>query len=193
MVKELDTKSKPKAYDWKFTRQNTGDKKEIIFDSDPIFTSQSGLINNWIGYGRTTLVCDAVAGTVAEVKEEPQAVLALTNELEKAKGIEDRFNGGRLISENVHEAYWSSYIHNLQQLATLSRAELAISFSNLFHDVKPLDITMFSENSTESGTMSSEYHSGLYIVSKVVRTIMSKRIVTTVLLNREALNQVRNS
>lgn len=189
--KEIDAKSAPKSYDWKFTREANG-ANEIMFDSDPVLDSKAGFMNNWLGYGRTTLAYNAQTGVIESIFEEPKTYLALTKEIDKSNAIGSRYNGTRILSGNTHEAYWSVYNHNLQGLATLSRLEMALSFSDDFYDVQPLDIVMMTETSTISDDQASEYHSGLYIVSKVVTSIQARRLTTTVFLNRESINQIKN-
>jgi hypothetical protein len=52
---------------------------------------------------------------------------------------------------------------------------------------------MFKDKSVEGGgtDQSSEYHSGLYMVSTVTRELKQKRYTTTVEMCRESFNQVK--
>lgn len=190
LVKLLKEKTKPNGYDWRFTREVTSEK-DILYDSDPTVISNAGLLNNWLGYGRETLVYDMESGEVVSVYEEVTPVLAMSNEIDKSKAIEKRYAGLRPLSSNTHKNYWSSYNHNLQILVALGRIEISLSFSGSYKKIKPLDVVMYSENATSS-EQAGEYQSGLYIVYKVIRSIQNNAMTTTVLLCREALNQIKN-
>jgi hypothetical protein len=178
-------------YDWKLTKEAKLNK-EITYDADYIIENQSGLINNWLGYGRKLIIDNAVTGVQTELFEKPKTVLSLSKDVPKDTTIDSRYGGEHILSENMHEKYHSAYNHNAIGLSNLSKVEQVISFSNYYYPVKPLDLIMFSAPSTELDSQSSEQVSGLYIASKVARTIQSDRMVTTLLLNREAFNKVKN-
>lgn len=177
---------------WNLVRQKTQDG-DIVFDSDPSLQSQSGLMNNWLGYGRKLLSRGTETGIITEIIESSKVILSMSSEVDKKSSIETRFAGTDMTSDNVDESYWNNYYRNIQGLANLSRIELAVSYSNQYYNVLPLDIVMFNENSTSTENRYADYHSGLYIVSKVITSIVNRNLVTTLLLNREAVNMVSNS
>lgn len=179
-------------YDWKFTKTATG-KNEISYDSDPAIKSHAGLINNWLCYGKSFYQTNIQSGESKQLYENPEVVLALSNELDKYKSIEKRYGGVRSISDSVSDTFWSSYNHNLMYLAMLSRISLTLSFSNDFRDIKPLDIAMFVEESNEKHSQASDHSSGLYLISGVIRTYEEKQMSTIAVLNREVLNNTKSN
>lgn len=183
-------KANKNKHKWKFSRF-ISDDRDVIYDGDAILSSDSGFINNWLGYGRTTLAYDLDTKEVKEVNIKTETLLSLSQELDKSKAISDRFGGTRGQSESVHKKFWEAYHHNLQSTVNLGRIGMSFSVSGTFIDIAPLDLGVFSEPSTQGG-MSSEYHTGTYLVSKVVRTIANKRLTTIIMLNREALNNIKN-
>ena len=191
--KYLNTKSADpeQPYDWKFTK-NPEKERDYPYDADTITDSQSGLINNWLGYGREIKEINNETGEVNTILENPEVVLALSKDLDKLKSVGDRYGGSRFRSDNVHEAFHSSHNHNLLFLANLSKIEETLSVSDEFFKIKPLDLAMFSIESTESLGESSDYRSGMFLVSGLVRTFQANKIITTVLLNRDAFNEVKN-
>ena len=158
---------------WNLTRNANG-PKDIIFDSDPILESKSGFMNNWLGYGRKLLSNNVEKGIIQEILEGSSITLAMSKEIEKSKGIATRFAGTEMLSDNVDPNYWNSYYRNLQGLANLSRIELAVSYSNQFFNVQPLDLFMFNETALDSETRYADYHSGLYVLSNLVTSIVNK-------------------
>jgi hypothetical protein len=179
-------------YDWRFTKNLIDPARDILFDSDYLHTSKAGFVNSWIGYGRETIAYDVVSGESQIVFEQPETVLALAKELDKATSITERYGGTQILSDNVHENYWNAYNHNLIQLANLSKIDCLLSFTDEYYEIKPLDLIMFNDKATEETSAAGEYTSGLYLCSKVVRKIESDRLLTTVMLNREAFNSVKN-
>lgn len=178
-------------YDWKFSRIAL-DPTDIVYDPDCSLSSKAGFINNWMGYGKEILGLNTETGVISSIIENPETILALSSSVDKNQSIGDRFAGTKIINENVHENYWAAHNHNLLSLANLSKVEIALSFFDEYRDVKPLDLVMFTDQATDFTLSAGEYQSGLYYVSAVIRTVQGRRMVTTVLLNREALNQVRN-
>jgi hypothetical protein len=180
---------KNNRFDWKFTK-NPSIESDIVYDSDGDFESQAGFINNWIGYGREIKLIDNVTGEVSSILEQPEVVLSLANKVDKLSSVNDRYGGSRYQSESVHSNYHESYNHNLIFLANLSKIENTVSTSDKFFGIKPLDLVMYSEEGTERVEQSSDYKSGLFVASGVVRNFQADRVNTTVILNREALNEV---
>lgn len=191
ILKDLN-RSGDNAYDWRLTAESTDPAKDLVYSSDSILSSQAGFINNWVGYGRTINLFNMLSGDLTPISELPEPLMALSQELDKKSDIEAKFAGTELSSDNVHPNYWAAYTHNLMIQASLSRIGLVVTIPNKYIAVKPLDLVMFSAPSLSNEEESGEYHSGLYYVSKVSRTVQGNTMATTLLLNREALNQVRN-
>jgi hypothetical protein len=181
-----------KDYKWRFTTRNEDAKRDILYDTDPAFSLDTGLINNWVGYSREKLVYNMEEGSSAFVKEEVEPTLSLANKLVKTADVEKRFASVGVINENVHENYWKSYQKNLASLAQFSSMKLTLSFRDKFVPIRILDLCMYMEEEIEGNAdQASEYHSGLYFVTKVSRTIANSTFVTLVQICREAPNKVR--
>lgn len=190
IIKDLNSRDAVNSYDYKFTKNPIG-PNDYSYDADTTIESQAGLINSWLGYGREIKEINNETGVVNSILENPEVVMALSRRLDKLQDIGDRYGGSRFRSENVHEGFWSSYNHNLSFLSNLSKLENAFSVSDQFFSIRPLDVAMFVEESTELTNQSSDYKSGLYLTSGVIRSYQHNKLITTVLLNREAFNQVK--
>lgn len=190
LQKEFDDVSNGNNYAFKFTK-NPEKENDIPYDSDSEFESQSGFINNWIGYGREIKLINNESGEVSNIFEEPQVTLALSNVLDKLANIGPRYGGVKFQSESVHEKFNESYNHNLIYLANLSKISNIVSVTDAFFSIKPLDVVMFVEEGTKGVKQSSDLKSGLYIASGVVRSFQSERVNTLVTLNREVLNETK--
>lgn len=192
IIKDIqkELKKKAKNPDWRFTKDALS-PNDINYDADVIIESKAGFINSWIGYGKTLTEINSETGIVNNITEEPEIIMSLSNKLDKSIDVKDRFGGSRNISDNVHINYWKSYNHNLQGLANLSKIDNTLSFTDAFHRVVPADIVSFREESNSNEQMSGEEQSGTYIVSGVILSCQLSRIVTTVIMNREAFNNVR--
>jgi hypothetical protein len=177
-------------YDWRFT-QNPQNENDIKYDSDYDIDIQSGLVNSWVGYGQEKLIYDLENGTEELYAEDVQPVLALTKAIARRAEMERRHHSMGLVTGNTHEFYWRAYLKNLAHLAMFSAVKLTVTFHNQFVPIKILDLCMFRDEDVKSGVQASETLSGLYFVSKVVRTIMNKQMVTVVELVRESVNQVK--
>ena len=186
----VDSLNQP--FKWRLTKNPLKDN-DIVYDSDTTVDSKAGFINSWIGYGKELKVINSDSGTVESVFEDPSVIMSMAKELDKSKDISRRFGGVRHKNGNVHANYWASFNHNLQSLANLSKIDNTLSFTDSFFPVKPLDIIMFNEESLSNSLQSGEENSGLYITSGVIRTYQMKRISTTLILNRESFNQVKNT
>ncbi|NRA76877.1 MAG: hypothetical protein HRU18_01605 [Pseudoalteromonas sp.] len=180
-------------YDWKFTKDPDDNPKAISIEGNLEISSKSGFLNNWTGYKKIMNGIDVIAKDTTDIStEDANVLLALASELDKAKSISDRFSGTRMMSDNVHNKYWECYDRNLKGLASLSRLGIPVSFSNEFKSVKPLQIAMYSQPSTGNEDEASEYVTGLYIISNVTKTIQANMFNITCILNRDALNVVKN-
>jgi hypothetical protein len=179
-----------RKFDWKFTK-NPLDSSDVVYDSDGDFSSQAGFINNWLGYGRVTKLINNETGLVTDIQDQPGVVLALTNIVDKLKSVGDRYGGSKFQSESVHAKFHESYNHNLIFLANLSKIENVVSVTDRFFLIRPLDLVMYSEEGTEIIEQASDIKSGLFVASGIVRNFQADRMNTTVILNREALNEVQ--
>lgn len=180
------------AFDWKFTT-TPEDSNDIVYDPDtPELVAQTGFINQWLGYGREYLELSMEAGTSKLISDEARPILALTDQVARRAGQERRFHSTKMRNENVHPEYWSAYLRNLIGLATMGSIVQTVAYSNTFKPTRILDLVMFKDEDISNPNIneSASYHTGLYVISKVSRTLMNKQLATTVDICRESLNEV---
>jgi hypothetical protein len=178
-------------YTWRFGRIVEDDKRDIIIDGDPAVNIKTGLMNAWMGYGRERLVYNMETSLNTMVLEQQSAVTAITASLAKSKDVQARFASVGIQNDNVHPNYWRAYQRNLTNLSAFLNVAVTVSFQNKFVPVRVLDQAMYKASSPTTMNQSSEYLSGIYYVTKVVRSVNNSQMVTSVQLNRESLNQVR--
>jgi len=190
ILKDLKTDLE-KEYDWRLT-SSLNDRRDILYNGDFAIEDSSGFYNNWMGYGRERMVYNLEDGTNELTTEEMLPILSLTKKLARKAGIEERFAASGIRNENVHEYYWASYLNNLMKLVMMSSVKVKISFSNMFVPIKVLDKVMLSDDDVGSSYNSaSEYHAGLYYVTKVVRTLQNNSFITICELCRESLGSIK--
>jgi hypothetical protein len=177
-------------FDWKFTKDPLRER-DIVYNPDGTIETQSGFINNWIGYGREIKLIQQQLSEVRGVLDQPQIVLSLSNQVDKLTSVDDRYGGSKFINDNVHTNFWDSYNHNLIFLANLSKINNTFSVSDRYFTIKPLDLCMYAEEASSDSRQSSDFKSGLYYATGVIRSFQAERIDTTMILNREAFNEVR--
>lgn len=181
-------------YDWKVSGKITKDKNLITYLGNHMFQTDFGFINYYMGYQQQKLVWDLNEGTSTLTKETIRPLIALTNKLIRNAEIEFRESEIGIISENLHSNYWKAHLKNLSSLMIFSTVSLQFNFDNVFKDIKLLDLVMFDEY--EIGTQKqvlNEQISGLYFVTKIVRTLTNGNYLTSVKLNREAINQPKGN
>lgn len=181
-----------KVYDWKLVR-NADEKggREISYVGDAVLTSNSGMINKIIGYGFTlkSLILDTALFKEADISSS--SVLANSNKVGGLTGVNKKKFAGLQQTENTHANYHKSYYYNITQLLSLSRIELHATVDNRYYPFMPLDKFMFIEADVNNSKLSDEYKSGMYYASFISRTIQERKMMTTIKLNRESMNQVK--
>jgi hypothetical protein len=193
ILKDVKKDLSDSGYDWKFVRhQQPKNEKDVSYNGDAVVTSNSGIINKIIGYGFNlrSLFIDAETAVEAEVKGK--SVLANTPTLGGLTDVNIKNMGGIEQTENVHTNYQKSYYHNITQLLNLSRLELHLTVDAKYYEFKPLDKVMMTESSLENSKVSAEGHSGMYYISFVSRTIQARQFFTTIKINRESVNEVKD-
>lgn len=89
----------------------------------------------------------------------------------------------------MHENYYKAELLNTTRLFNMNSSRIWITIEDTYSDIHPLDLcTVLAK---EGNNQSTEQISGLYLVSKVVRTIQDRRLVTSALLCRESFNNQR--
>lgn len=178
---------KPK---WRFV-PTSANVSDIEYLADGIMESNSSFINNWTGYAKVTKVLDLIKNTVSNVSTVFKPLLSMSTVSEVMSGISYRFKGFKPQSDSVHANYWASADRNLVYASQMSKLDVTHSFVDVYHDIKPLDLAFIQEYGVDDIT-SSDYTTGLYLVSAVSRSIQNKKFITTVGFNRESLSKIKN-
>lgn len=175
-------------YDYRLI-MNPKKTNDIPYDNNPVITSNTGFLNNVIGYGREVFEQNLEASTVVPFIETSEPIIALTRNLAKDSTI-NRNGGTKLINENVHENYWKAYFNNLTNIVSLGNISVLLTVDNYFYPIHPLHLVMLNIPS-KIANHASEYLAGLYYTSKVSRTWSNNKFTTSILLCRESVNQVK--
>lgn len=184
--------SKPEDYKWKFTNREN-QPKEIPFDNH-VLKVNSGLDNVIFGYGRKKLVNDLEKGTIHIEEEDPmKPFLALASDLNRNKDIEKIIDEHTVMSsDNVHSNYHKSFLQNAINLTVFSSTKIKLTFKDKFRKINVLDLVYFKDEiPTSSNDESSEYTTGLWVVSKVGLVLENKKFVTFVDIVREIPNSIK--
>lgn len=193
IVKDIKKEAKDRANNYQYILANISstDPRVLNYNSDFEIQSSTGFMNNFVGYGREQLVYDLEKGTETSVLETPDPVVALTREIARKADIEKKFVGSAMQNRNTHSNYWRAYQNNLNNLAMMSSVKVIVTVPG-FTKIRPLDLVMFKDFSVENETESAEFQSGVYIVTKTIKTISGNDFNTTLELVRESFNQIRN-
>lgn len=185
-----------KDYVWRLVTKVSDAAIDIVYEGDIVLSNNAGFINNWVGYGRRKLINKIESGELEILLEDSEPVLALTNKLTRDSDFE---LGGRMdevgfLNDNVHPNYWKAALHNLINLAIFSSNKITLGFNNDFRPVKILDLIMFKNDEVVSGKSSSlEAITGLYIITKVSRTLSNKQFTTVIEVCRESFNSTKGN
>ena len=180
-------------HDWKFTPKIVDTVKDIAYDGDHVLEDNSGFINNWFGYGRKKLVYNLEAGTDQTVSEEALSLLSLVGTLPQKSGIVQRLANIGMLNDNVHINYWKAYMANITNLVMFGSVKLSLKFSGVFKPLKILDLIMLKDDQLGAANQASESYSGLFVVSKVVRSLHDRVFTTTVQCVRESVNAAQGT
>lgn len=99
-----------------------------------------------------------------------------------------KFTMPGFVNDNVTTKYNDAEANNVNRLANFSSNTLTVTLlPQQYIPISVLDIVMFKQPAS-AHFHSSEYESGLYVVTKVARTIQHSTLMTTVILSREGMN-----
>lgn len=185
-----ETKNKSANPDWRFVNGQQVQDNDIIYQGDYIVNSETGFINQWVGYGRKRQVRTIEVPVDSIVELEPSPLISMSNKLDRASDSGTRTAQFGVINDNVHENWYKAYQQNLTNLALFGSTKIGLSFELGMMPIKILDLVMFKDNEVQTKSRIDNY-SGLYFITKVSRTISSRMISTVVELNREVLGDIR--
>lgn len=194
IIKDIfkDVRAGDSTIKWSFVPQSVTGDKEISYDGNANIETNTGFINNWLGYGKELHELNLDTSFDERILEEAKPIIALSSKLAKRIEVEKRFAASNFKNKNTHDNYWRSYMKNLTHLASFQNIKVGLTFQNDYKPVKILDKVMF-KNADTSGTGSSDFCSGVYYVGKVSRNITHRLFSTTVILYREAINNLKIS
>lgn len=175
-----------------FKISNNPKDKDISYDGNATIETNTGFINNWIGYGKELHELNLDTSSDSKILETADPVIAMSKRMAKRIEIDKKFASIGFKNENVHENYWTSYQKNIASLASFQNIKVAFSFQSYFKHVKILDKVYFSEGNI-SGVGSADFSAGIYYITKVSRNITHRMLSTTVFLQRETLNSIKTS
>jgi hypothetical protein len=176
-------------YKWRFGSDVEDPDRDIAISGDLPYESEVGFMNMWAGYQREMKLVDLEKGTESMATEEISPFLALSSKLMRNASVGKKTFEHNIICENVDPNYWNAYLRNLGHLAVFSGIQATVSFQGVFKDIKALDLVMLRDDAPDSSqNQSSDTLSGLWVVSKVVRTVQSKQFWTILEICRESLN-----
>lgn len=179
------------AYKWRFTK-NIRNDNDLPYDQDFILSSLGGFVNAWHGYGRERRIYNMATGEDLSIIQNANPLMAITSAYSQAPEVSKRFGGSGVLTSNMHANYWDAYSRNIVNLAAFGKVKLTLSFNNRFVPIRVLDQVMFIDDDIQSArSEASEFNSGVYYVSKVVRSIQNRIFCTIVELCRESLNQLK--
>lgn len=160
----------------------------IPYDADYSLVSNSGLLNQLYGYGKSKVVNDSETGENSIV--EPESKSRITNTgMNRGATLTRRIGSQGVQNENTHSTYWDTYDLNMMSFANFSSLELVVPFSNLYSPIELLDLVTFKEASGSSEP-SIGSTSGAYVVSGITRTFSEESLVTILTLSREAFDDM---
>jgi hypothetical protein len=156
--------------------------------------SNSGFLNSWYGYGRVANTYNSETGAAASKTSSAKSAMVLSNKLNRSSKISAKIAQNGFVNDNVGEKYHQTHMNNMNRLISFSSTKLTVTLGQLtFIPISVLDIVMFKQPAVNSNLESSEYESGLYVVTKVARTIQNGSVLTTVQLCREGFNSQKGS
>ena len=178
-------------YTWNFIPGEGDNKKDYHYFGDYVFTSNNGFLNSIFGYGRDKKILDMESGLQNTETSDSQTIMALANTLSRRATIEKRYSEVGIKNANMDPDYWTTALNNLVNWAVFSSHKISLWVPNIYFKVSILDLAQFTERESTDKSKTSEYLAGLYIVTKVVRTISANTFATNVELSRESMNATR--
>lgn len=180
--------SKNPVWAFKPDREFFGEELEpnVVKYKYPRFSSQSGFLNTFFGYGRCLSNFDVDQGEI--ISNQPKSFIKRTNfmNLNSLRETPQRCNSlGFSNSLNVHENYFNAFAQNMRIKAFYSiNVDILSSY---FQDTRLLDrITLQLNNEAENETRKT--YAGEYFIEKISTILDPTNIVRRYSLTREGFN-----
>ncbi|NNK83729.1 MAG: hypothetical protein HKO92_11450 [Flavobacteriaceae bacterium] len=152
----------------------------------PKFTSQSGFLNTFFGYGRRLSSFDIESGDFEN--HQPKTFIKRTNfmNLNSDREVPQRYTSlGFNNNLNVHANYFNAYAQNMR-IKSFYSINVSV-LSNYFRAVRLLDRVSLSLND-ESQNLKRTTYSGNYFVEKISTILDSTNVTRRFDLIREGFN-----
>jgi len=188
-IRDLKTLAS-KPYAWKFTKEVKDSAKDICYTGEAVLESSSGILNSISGYGRKIYALNYDSGLSSIESESTTSVFSNSKAPSRKDSVSERMGAIVPISENMDSEFYNTKLRNSMYNTTCSAYKKTVRFIRCFKRVRILDLVMLSETSINNNN-SLDYTSGLYVITKVVRTLSAGIFQTTCELCRESLNDAR--
>lgn len=172
---------------------NKKENTDILYDGDYAVGSNTGFLNQWMGYGREKHVFGMETGVDEDILEDSSILLTNASSFVRTSDILKKKAEAGFSNDNVHENFWKAYYTNLQSLALFSAHKITLSFHNNYQPIKILDVVTFSDTELNRQEAAAGTSAGRYFVCKVVRNISNRQSVTIVQMCRESISDVKGN
>jgi hypothetical protein len=152
----------------------------------PRFTSQSGYLNTFFGYGRDLSTFNVESGEIQSHK--PNSFVKRTNfmNLNSTRETSQKHQSlGVNNPLNVHGKYYDAYAQNMRIKSFYSSSVDVLS--SYFRNVRLLDRVSLSLNN-DNGTSKRQTYSGDYFVEKISTVVDTAQVTRRFVLVREGIN-----
>jgi hypothetical protein len=193
VIKYLRERVNNRDYDWRFTPK-VKELTDVFYDDSFTIESRAGVVAAMYAYGREKIQYNIENGERRLILNKPRNILSLSRDVPISPEVSKMNSTLGIINDNVHANYHQAYNYNLTNLMALSSLVLTLSIpNNRFINISPLQKVMFKDVNLglEGQASSSEFNSGLYLVTAVSRELKQKRFTTTIDICRESFNDVR--
>lgn len=169
------------------TADSPGD--EIQVHSDFKTVNNSTVTNAFGGYIREKYVYN-VSKREYELIKAPDTIPVISESAYNNTNANlEKNTGFRYLTPFMHENYYKAELININRMLAISSSQIWVTIFTEYNNVHPLDLVMLLAK--DGNNQSCMQYSGLYVVTKVVRTVQDRRMVTSVLLSRESFNKMR--
>jgi len=173
---------------WVFTYvRDSNDKNIILYSNPPMFSINSGYINNLSGYCNKKYIHNMISGNGVDIITNNKLLLVNNKNFNKSNLVTNKTQAHRNINENVHSNYWISYLYNLNNLSLFSTVSCDLVVSGEFLDIKLLDKVIVNTKSLRK-VSAEEYSTGVYIISKISMNLSNQNLTYQIKFNRENIN-----
>lgn len=183
-----------KKYKYLFSNfSNDKDKKNLVQYNSILYSQSSTAQNLSYCYGIKKVIYDLNSGVEDEIESNIMSTgLSNNSKLNRNSSINGFYSASCLLTSNIHENYHLANISNLGNLLANSGSNLSIGFDHIFlHDLFILDPVYITVNDSDPQSQSSSrYEGGGYLVSKITRCIMNGVLSTTVICERDSIQEM---